>query len=87
MTVTTYAYDNGETNELYVGDLIIFMIISTKNTDAKAKICITQQFYCTVLWSWSYSNDKHDLFVCRIPPGPSSLSGLQNWNQVLRVAQ
>jgi hypothetical protein len=32
-------------------------------------------------------NDMHYLLVCRISPGPSSLPGLQDWNQVLRVAQ
>jgi hypothetical protein len=48
MTVTTYAYDNGETNELYVGDYII--IFPTKHTDAKA-MPVTILLYCTLSWS------------------------------------
>jgi hypothetical protein len=32
MTVTTYAYDNGETNELYVGDYIYYKSRPPKNS-------------------------------------------------------
>ncbi len=65
--------------------VIIFIIFLTKNTVAQQKFVSDILLYRTVILV--LINDKLDLFVCRIPPGPSSLPGLQDWNQVLRVAQ
>jgi hypothetical protein len=52
MTVTTYAYDNGETNELYVGNYVYYyspqkIMFQKKKHEMRETILL----YCTVSWS------------------------------------
>jgi hypothetical protein len=65
--------------------VIAFIIIPSKKSCCKKHAMKGNSIVLYLILVLIY--DKLDLFVCRIPPGPSSLPGLQDWNQVLRVAQ